>query len=222
EPVTPALSPPRRTQEQRRTGTIARLVEATISSLVEVGYAGTSVKEICGRSGVSHGGLFRHFETRLDLIVAATEEVSKRQIILFQERFASQPEGEEVLLTAVRLLRDACREPINAAWYEVLVASRTDEHLRRRVGPAVERFYAEIGTLAARLPGSEDYPPELFETLVFTLVSVFDGEALVRAVHPMPDLEARRLDLAVAVLESHRHQEVRQAPSLEGWSPRQK
>lgn len=32
--------------------------------------------EISERSGVSRGGIFRHFASRLDLIVAAAEEVS--------------------------------------------------------------------------------------------------------------------------------------------------
>ncbi|MGB6181142.1 MAG: helix-turn-helix domain-containing protein, partial [Rhodococcus sp. (in: high G+C Gram-positive bacteria)] len=61
----------RRTQEQRRTDTIARLLDAAITSLAEKGYAATTVNEVVTRAGVSSGALFRHFPTRLDVMVAA-------------------------------------------------------------------------------------------------------------------------------------------------------
>ena len=59
----------RRTQAERRAATIERLVDASIAVLAESGYAGASVKAICDHAGVSQGALFRHFETRLELLV---------------------------------------------------------------------------------------------------------------------------------------------------------
>ena len=61
----------RRTQAERREATIGKLVEATIGCLAELGYSGTSTGAICKRAGVSQGGMFRHFGTRLELIAAA-------------------------------------------------------------------------------------------------------------------------------------------------------
>ena len=60
----------RRTQGERSAATVAKLIQATIEAIVEVGYAGASTREICDRAGISQGGLFRHFPTRRDLIVA--------------------------------------------------------------------------------------------------------------------------------------------------------
>ena len=73
-----------RTQQQRRTETIGNLIDATIDSLCEKGYAATTVSEIVARAGVSSGALFRHFPTRLDLLVAAAEEVRSRQFTEFR------------------------------------------------------------------------------------------------------------------------------------------
>jgi hypothetical protein len=68
--VPPAASAkPRRTQQERRDGTVRKLLDAAAESLIELGYANTSVQEICKRAGVSHGGLFRHFSSRVELMI---------------------------------------------------------------------------------------------------------------------------------------------------------
>src|SRR5215813_6778413 len=73
-------SPARRTQRQRREATIAKLLDATIDALIDVGYTRASIREICLRAGVSDGGLFRHFQSRLDLIVAAADHIAEREL----------------------------------------------------------------------------------------------------------------------------------------------
>ncbi|WP_394828722.1 TetR/AcrR family transcriptional regulator [Pendulispora albinea] len=190
----------RRSQRERRENTMAKLVEATIDSLREVGYAATSVKEVCRRSGISHGGLFRHYPAMLDLIIAAAEEVAHRQIAEFEKRFWGGGGAEPTLAEAMRKLRDACRSPVNAVWYELLVAARTDEPLRRALEAPLLRYYNAIRDTALRVPGIEAIPPELFETMLFTLVHVFDGESLVRTVRPHRELEERRMDLLLGLI----------------------
>jgi len=180
---------------------MAKLVEATIDSLREVGYAATSVKEVCRRAGVSHGGLFRHYPAMLDLIIAAAEEVARRQIEQFEKQFwGSASEAERSLPEAMRKLRDACRSPMNTVWYELLVAARTDKALRDALEAPLARYHDAIRATAARVPGIEAIPPELFETLLFTLVHVFDGESLTRVVVPQPELEERRLELLIGLI----------------------
>lgn len=57
-----------RTQQRRREETIGRLLEACITSIVEVGYARASAAVITKRAEVSVGALFRHFETMGDFM----------------------------------------------------------------------------------------------------------------------------------------------------------
>lgn len=45
----------RRTQEERSQETRARLLDATIESLIDVGYAGTTTTAVCERAGLSRG-----------------------------------------------------------------------------------------------------------------------------------------------------------------------
>jgi AcrR family transcriptional regulator len=187
---------PRRTQQERREATISKLLDATIETITEVGYARTSVKEICDRAGVSHGGLFRHYPTRLDLVVAAAQEVSRRQLVAFKEQFTSLPLPDETLLSALRLLRDAVRTPTNMVWTELLVAARTDDELRARIEPVSRRYFTNILDLAMSLPFAVDTPREIVDLGIRIAVHYLDGENLRANVVSEPDEE----DLALVAL----------------------
>jgi AcrR family transcriptional regulator len=187
----------RRTQVERREQTIGRIVDATIDALCELGYTRTSVTEIGSRAGVSQGGIFRHFDTRLDIVVAAAQEVARRQLVTFTGLLA-RTDGS--LRTILELTRAATRAPINAAWHELLSAARTDTELRSRMNSLITNYYAEIIGLARVQPALAAVPAELIEPLVLTVIHAFDGEALATVVHPQPALDAITLDLIEAML----------------------
>src|SRR5690242_5936361 len=65
----------RRTQEQRRAETRAKLLDAAIESLLEVGYAATTTRAVAQRAGVSSGAQTHHFPRRVDLVAAAVEHL---------------------------------------------------------------------------------------------------------------------------------------------------
>lgn len=151
----------RRTQQERREETIGRILDATITSLAELGYTATTIGEVCRRSGVSSGGVFRHFPTRLDLMIAAADAVRERQFANFEAGLAAlgdeHADISESLRVCLELLRTACRAPMNAAWYELLGAARTDPALREHLAPMAERYHARSSISAGRCrsrPGS--------------------------------------------------------------------
>ena len=54
-----------------------QLIEATLQCLAEFGHAGTSVRAVCARAGVSPGLVTHHFEGIDDLIAAAYAHVGE-------------------------------------------------------------------------------------------------------------------------------------------------
>jgi len=195
--VTAPAATPRRTQAERREQTIGRVIDATISALCELGYTRTSVTEIGARAAVSQGGIFRHFDTRLDIVVAAAAEVARRQLSRFGTLVA-QTDGS--LRAILELTRAAARAPINSAWHELLSAARTDADLRARLEEMITSYYAEIIALARTQPSLAGVPAELLDPLVLMVIHAFDGEALATVVHPAPQLDAVTLDLLEAML----------------------
>lgn len=190
----------RRTQQERREATIAKLLDAAVSSLGEVGYARTTVLEICERAGVSQGGLFRHFATRLDLLIAAADRVRAQQFESFDLGLRALGRDEDSIAASLRLLRERCRSPGNAAWYELLNAARNDAALREKLAPLTARYHAEIAALGRTLLEGSGIPSPLIDTVLFTVVHLFDGEAMAAVVHAQPEQEAMRVELLVRML----------------------
>jgi AcrR family transcriptional regulator len=189
-----------RTQQQRREETVARLLDACIDTIVEVGYARASAAVIAKRAQVSDGALFRHFATMGDFMAATALEVMRRQLELFTKRVAEIPADKPAFEAALGILRDVTGNDTNTVMYELLIAARTDEKLKVTLQAVLVEYAANIHDVARVLPGADRYPPETFGALVATLTNVFDGAAIVRAVLPLPDIEDARIALLTELL----------------------
>jgi AcrR family transcriptional regulator len=189
-----------RTQQQRREETIARLLDASIETIVEVGYARASAAVIARRAQVSDGALFRHFPTMGDFMAATAHEVMRRQLDLFTKRVAEIPADKPAMEAALTILRDVTGNATNTVMYELLVAARTDEKLRVTLQEVLTEYAANIYDIARALPGADQFPEESFAALVAIMTNTFDGAALVRAVMPQPEIEAKRIQVLAALL----------------------
>lgn len=189
-----------RTQQQRREETVARLLQASIDTIIEVGYARASAAVITKRAGVSVGALFRHFETMGDFMAATAYEVLRRQLETFTKQVAEIPADRPALPAALPILRDITAGSTNAVLYELMVAARTDEKLKETLQNVLGQYSAKIHDAARALPGAESFPEETFPVIVALMTNVFDGAAIVRGVLPQPELEEQRIPMLTALL----------------------
>jgi AcrR family transcriptional regulator len=134
----------RRTQEERTTATRAKLLDATIESLHEVGYGGTTTTEVARRAGVSRGAQLHHFPTRAELVTTAVEHLFERRRQEFLDAFRKLPPEADRVQGAVDLLWSVVSGPTFYAWLEIIVAARTDAELRRSVAAMAERFIETV------------------------------------------------------------------------------
>ena len=189
-----------RTQQQRREETIARLLDASVETIVEVGYARASAALIARRAQVSDGALFRHFATMGDFMAATAHEVMRRQLDLFTKLVAEIPADKPAMEAALTILRDVTGNSTNTVMYELLVAARTDDKLRATLKDVLTEYAANIYDIARALPGADQFPEESFAALVAIMTNTFDGAALVRAVMPQPEIEAKRIQMLAELL----------------------
>lgn len=193
-----------RTQQERRAATVARLLDAGIATIIEVGYARASAKTIVRRAGVSDGALFRHFDTMGDFMAAIAYEVMRRQLDLFSKQVAEIPAEAPTLEAGLTILRDLTTNSTNAVLYELMIAARTDEKLRAALQHVLAGYRTKIDDTARGLPGAEGFPAEIFPNLVALMTNSFDGAAIVEAVLPQPDIAAQRIPLLLALLNAER------------------
>lgn len=140
-----------RTQSERSAETQAALLDATVESLVELGYARTTTTEIAKRAGVSRGAQVHHYPTKGDLVVAAVERVFSLQEADFAQRFAALPAGERTLERAIDELWSIFDSPVYPAALELIVAARTEPELQVVVHAVVARFQQAVSELFAEL-----------------------------------------------------------------------
>jgi AcrR family transcriptional regulator len=193
-----------RTQQQRREDTVARLLEASIATIAEIGYARASAAVITKRAGVSVGALFRHFDTMGDFMTATAYEVLRRQLDSFTKQVAEIPADTPALEAALTILRDITGNSTNAVLYELMIAARTDAKLNATLQNVLARYSAKIYDAARALPGADSFPEEIFPAVVALMTNTFDGAALVRPVLPQPDIEAQRIKLLTSLLSGAR------------------
>ncbi|WP_110241697.1 TetR/AcrR family transcriptional regulator [Nocardioides gilvus] len=167
---------PRRTQAERRDATISRLLAATVTCLVERGYAATSTAAVCAEAGVSQGALFRHFPTRQALLVATAEHVAEAEVARFRDLVDEPVTGADEVTQMLGHLRSIVFSPTHQTWRELLVAARSDAQLREAMVPARLTLQHQMLATAAelwgdRLPEAERAP------LLSIVVNFLDGLA---------------------------------------------
>ena len=181
---------------------IAKITSAAIDCLVEQGYAASSTIVISRRAGVSQGALFRHFPTRYELMVAVAGEVGDGLIASYAERFRALAAVEQnKARLALRLLRENCQAHINQAWFELIMAARTDDELRRALEPIWIRNAQLTRQIAeAIFPEWARLSPQ-FQTVIDLLVSLFHGEAVDSYVHADAAANDARMDMAELICD---------------------
>jgi AcrR family transcriptional regulator len=189
-----------RTQQQRREETIAGLLDASIDTIVEVGYSRASAAAIARRAAVSDGALFRHFPTMGDFMAATAREVMRRQLDLVTKRVAEIPAHESALEAAVKIQWEATTNATNTVMFELMVAARTDEKLRATLQSVLAEYAANIFETARAFRGADRFSEETFATLLAIITNSFNGAAIVRPVLPQPDSEAKQIDLLIDVM----------------------
>lgn len=127
-----SAQPGRRSQTQRSAEMQARLVDAAIQSLVEIGYAGTTLVEICRRAEVTRGAFNHHY----DSLHALMAQVLERLNTLFAGDFALDSESLEALLGGALA---AARRREFKALIELWLACRNDAALGERLYPLIEQ-----------------------------------------------------------------------------------
>ncbi|BAW06396.1 conserved hypothetical protein [Nocardia seriolae] len=191
---------------------MAKLVDATIDAIGEVGYQRTTVQEICGRAGLSAGAMFRQFDTRLDLIVRTAEEVFARQLVGYTVTMEHLGAQDNPLDVALRFLRMAQQSNLTHALREIYLAARSDTELRERIAPIAENYYSQIAATLERTELFAEFPAGVREPLFFMLLHVFSGEAVVRGVYKRPDLDDSVLRLVEDMLAVYSARSASAAP----------
>jgi AcrR family transcriptional regulator len=182
--TTRASAGPRRTQAERRAETRARLLDATIECLIEEGYAGTTIRHVTERAGVSQGAQSHHFPHRVDLVASAFEHLAAQRIDRYAERVRTLEGDRSVRLRALLdLLWEDFSSPLFTVAAKLWVASADDPELRERLIPVEKSIYRATAEVSRQVAGELGEEPG-FDRKLAVAMNTVAGLALVREFDP--------------------------------------
>jgi AcrR family transcriptional regulator len=199
----------RRTQQERREATRQLLLEATVESLVELGYSGTTTLEIERRARVSRGARIHHYPTKAALLADAVDHLYDQVAEHYEAAFgrasvdpALPPEQQAAarLRSGLRLIWSVHRRPAFAAVLELNMAARTDEELRARLHEVSDRQRQGAIAAASQYFGLE---PDLGRKLVEAIHAAMIGLLMQSNVEQDEQREDATLSLIEAMVVPH-------------------
>jgi AcrR family transcriptional regulator len=183
-PQRPAVPRIRRTQQQRRAETRGKLLDATIESLLEVGYAATTMRRVADLAGVSQGAQTHHFPHRVDLVGAAIEQLAERRI---EELLGLVGDLPTQARERVGALLDLLWADFSGATFTVVVklwvAAADDPELYARLVPFERRIARAMAQLAGKF-GAELTSVAGWEARTQLALAAVRGLALTQQFEP--------------------------------------
>jgi AcrR family transcriptional regulator len=163
------VTPTREPQQDRSRATRAKLLEAAITSLAELGYHASTVAVVAERAGVSRGAAQHHFPTRDALFTAALEHVThvradelRREL---DDLTGARPSTSDVVDMTFSLYSGALFRAALALW----VAAAAEPALRDQIVPLEARIGREIHRVVVSLLGVDERERGVRETVQATL-----------------------------------------------------
>ena len=155
----------REPQQDRSRATRARLLDAAIDSLAELGWAATTVAVVAERAGVSRGAAQHHFPTREDLFMAAVEQVS----VVRGQQIRDDMAGRHDVGSVIELVFDLYSGRLFRAALIMWVAAANEPELRSQIVPLEARIGREIHRLVVEALGADETRPGVRESVQATL-----------------------------------------------------
>jgi AcrR family transcriptional regulator len=130
-------------QQQKSAETRLRILDATVSCLVEHGYSGLSTHAVTQRAGLSRGAMHHHYASRMELVAAVIEYTFYGRMERFLDDYAVAMRGRHtgsVPEVATLCYWKCVQTPEYAAYLELAVAARTDAELNSFFVPVAAKF----------------------------------------------------------------------------------
>ncbi len=173
-------------QAQKSAQTRKALIEATIRCIIKYGYADTTTPRVAAEAGLSRGAMLHHFENGPALIRAAIAYLHEKRLRAFKRSVSALPAGDHHRM-ALRTYWQQVTHPMSIAFYELVLAARTDMALAEILLPAQQEFQAQWNALAVDLFPDWQKDRHKFELALALCQNTLEGMAINRMSKNLSD-----------------------------------
>lgn len=195
-----------RTRETKADARRDQLAESALTTLGQLGYAKTSLREIAQNSPFSHGVLHYYFENKIELITYCVRYYKAQCVTRYDEIVATSTTADELRARfADKLVETLTVEPqMHRLWYDLRTQAMFELELRQAVleiDKSLELMIWRVITRFAELSGAT---PTLDSATTYALLDgVFEKallEHLTTTGPALPTLHARAVNLLPSLI----------------------
>ncbi|HEY0250761.1 MAG TPA: TetR/AcrR family transcriptional regulator [Kofleriaceae bacterium] len=172
-----------RTQQQRRDETRRALLDATVESLIEVGFARTTTLEVQRRADASRGALLHHFPSKTELLVAAVDHLAEMRAKELKALAVGLPDGRSRTDAVLELLWQCFSGTFFQVAMELRTAARTDPELRPVLVAAEISLRDRIVAQARKLFGKDVAEHAGLDRAIDFTLQFMIGAAMTKVLH---------------------------------------
>ena len=170
-------------QAQKSAMTRERILSATISGFVELGYNKLTTTQVAELAGISRGSMRHHFDSKKELIEAAIEYLHEKLLDVYLENVAMIPgavdgNGRALIRARIDAYWNYINCDLNLVYQELSMAARTDPELKESLERPIQD-YDQAGREAA-LALFKDWQSEREKLFFIIDISRVFLEGLVR------------------------------------------
>jgi AcrR family transcriptional regulator len=199
-----------------RAEAVDALLAAAESLLVEVGYAGITVRKLAERAGVNHGLVHYYFGSMQDLLLRVLDRFTDGLVERQRAMYAADVPFIDKWRQAMRFLDEDSGSGYHKIWFELQVMGWNDEVVRERLQQVHRRWVDVVAAAFERGLPELGIDPELYPTkAVVSLVVTFNQGIMLERLTGVDSGHAELLRMIDRFLE-RRWEEVRHAGSPTG------
>lgn len=194
-----------RTQDERSAQMRARLIHATLETILECGYANTTLVAVAARAGVTRGAVHHHYSSRDELIVDAISHQLRDTSAEIRE-FAREAQGGDISLDDfLERVWGLFSGPFFMITLEHITASRHNEKLRGELTMVTRDFHRALDETWNTFFTIEDRPKSELATVLNATLCMFRGMGVQTVLRRDPAYYRSLIDFWRSVLVSHTH-----------------
>jgi len=205
----PDIADPVPPRKQSRDARRVQVIEATIETLAERGYARTTVTDVARRAGISHGLVLFHFDSKEGLLTETLRSLAAEYRDNWQAALAAAEPSPQAQLAA---LLDAdfnpaiCTPARLATWCAFWGEAQSRPLYQAECGAKDDDYIQRLEAICAALiaaDGSILHPARVARVLRVTTEGVWLDMMTMAAPYPLPEARATVITAAAAFFPRH-------------------
>lgn len=161
----------------------ARLMDATLTVILEEGWAGASTPKICRKANVSRGAQTHHFPTKISLFMAAIEDLARQSEAHILNSIEETESTDRSLRDVLRLIWEAMlSDQYMQTAMEAMVAARTDPELRTLMADLDDKSIMSMRSVAETLAYKKESVERVKDAIELSIY-LFRGIVVERGLH---------------------------------------